>query len=125
MKALEILKYLDNDSVFSKAVGAKEAIAELEALQYERANMTKTHAMNMKIMDKTISDFKLQLVALQEELSTANEAYLVLFKQYHALQSPKTCDGCKWHDFSGYDPLQKCDICMRGLDDYYQSKDNQ
>lgn len=64
----------------------------LEILKKERLLVTNIDGISI---DEAIAE----LEALQEELSTANEAYSVLLKQYHAL-SDRTCDTCKHYDGS-------------------------
>ena len=91
-----------------------KALEILEDIRYRDDFIGYTDAS----IDKAISELK----ALQEELGTANEAYLVLLKQYHALQEPKTCDGCKW--LGSIDI--RCIKCERSyIADYYEPKENQ
>ena len=128
MKALEILKsHRAGNSVWFTDSWARnryydEAIEELESLQ---------------------SNYD----EIQQELSDANEAYLVLLRQYHETQSiikeqekrlneyadmiyeeskPKTCDGCKWEHNKVHSPY--CGIsdthkCSRIYRDYYEPKE--
>jgi len=99
MKALEMLKFAYSSPLEFTKEDYEEVIAELEALQED-------------------------LELLQQELKDANEAYLILLKQYHTLNEPKYCDGCKYEftDFKVSNGGDICNYCSREHVDSYKPR---
>jgi hypothetical protein len=74
----------------------------------------------------TREEFEELLGESWEEDSKAKSLYISsLEARIKELESPKTCDGCKYEylDMYGDNYCQNEAVCMRDFDDYYKAKE--